>query len=242
MTSHRIVRVPTKFNPETCSHFVKELNDAENDPECRVIIFEGTQDYFCLGMDLEYLTTQDHNEFLSDIQKLFMLIRVCTTPIIAKIMGDVIAGGVGIVALADIVITNRDATFCLPEARFGIAPSMVMTCLSSRVSTQDIRMMVLTSNSLDANEAERIGIVDAISDSENLNDTVMYWVKRLANICPSTIRETKHQLNALGPDFEKSLKFGCKAVQDQLNGSEKMISITRYLEDIRFFNEEYANG
>ncbi len=187
---------------------LKELNDVLDEaalrPECRVIILEG-QDrasngpsggVFCTGMDfaeMSKLCLQGDPSAIADWTSYYMstLKRLSFGPKItmAKIDGKVLAGGVGLAAACDLVVSSEAATFALSEACWGLLPAMVMPFLVRRVGLQCAYRMTLSMQAVSAKEAHLFHLVDELSSE--LDQTVDRLLKRLLRLDESTLINMK---------------------------------------------------
>lgn len=234
------IKVPLKFNPQSLRQFSVEFQQAIDDPKLRVIVLIGHQDYFSMGMDLDYITENPAPDFINQAQDLFKQIKHAPKAIIAKVENQVIAGGLELLTLVDLIIATDNATFCLPEATFNITPTIVISSLKQRMRATDIQHMVWTCESIDANKALTYGLIDQLTDKHNLDKTIHHWVKKFARISPCVIKNTK-QLMQQQSNFDESLALGCQLFEQSINDQTTINTMRRYLEDIRLFNQEYAN-
>ena len=102
------------------------------------------------------------DEFHEPYKDVVKIIRNSTKPIIAKIDGDVLAGGMGIALACDIILATNRSLFGLSEVLFGIIPAYVFPLLLERVNYKKARFLILTSKRLNANDAMKYGIIDEI--------------------------------------------------------------------------------
>ena len=124
-------------------------------------------------------------------QYMSLLKRFASSPkiIISKIEGTVLAGGMGLVAASDLVVATPASRFGLPEALWGLLPANVMPFLIRRVGFQAAYRLTLTTETITAEEAARIGLVDTLSDRPD--DDIRRYLLRLGRLDEQTIREAK---------------------------------------------------
>ncbi|MCV6639433.1 enoyl-CoA hydratase/isomerase family protein [Candidatus Albibeggiatoa sp. nov. NOAA] len=240
MNLHEEVQVPLKFNPETMSTFAHEFQKALDNTKTKVIVLTGNDNYFSIGMDLEYLTTQLDDGFITEAGSIFKQVKHSHKPVIAKVENNVIAGGLELLSLSDFIVTTTNATFCLPEASFNITPSIVMSSLTDRMRAKDIKYMVLTSEVISAEKALEIGLVDDVVEPDDIDAKIMAWVKKLKRVSQSVVQDSKFLLSQKA-EFDDLLDMGCQMFEAKLNDPDTMQRLKQYLEDIRMFNEEYAD-
>lgn len=173
------------------------LDDAEKNDQCRLIILEGTGGFFCTGMDFNEAVSQYGSACADTKQDAFSSVYMDTLRrmslmnkiVVSKVEGQVMAGGVGIVAASDLVFATPGSAFTLSEALWGLLPCCVTPYLIRRVGFQTAYRMTLTTMSVSAQEAHRTGLVDEISESPD--DTIRKMLLRLKRIESSTIKEMK---------------------------------------------------
>lgn len=165
------------------------LTEAERDPSCRVVALQGEGGFFCTGMDFEAVNS--NKETASTPAYMEVLKRFTTTPkvIISLLDGQVLAGGVGFAAASDLVLSNRSTQFGLSEALWGLLPACVTPFLIRRIGFQKAYRMTLTTETLSAEQAYHIGLIDELSD--NLAESLRRLMIRLNRIEEGTIHDLK---------------------------------------------------
>ena len=111
----------------------------------------------------------------ADAMKLATMLRTiyeCPKPVIARVHGDVYAGGVGLVAACDISVTSLDANFCLSETKLGLIPATVGPYVLRAMHANLARRYFLTAEKFTAAEAYRIGLVHDITPPEELDGKI----------------------------------------------------------------------
>ncbi|HVI45326.1 MAG TPA: enoyl-CoA hydratase/isomerase [Chitinophaga sp.] len=175
------------------------LHLLEKDPTIKVVVLEGLPDNFCTGMDFtaisngmtDAIAADDPNGFY-EMLKWFSL---CPQVIISKVEGRVNAGGIGLIAASDIVIADKKAIFSLSEALFGLLPACVMPFLIRRIGYQKAQWMTLTTQSLTAEQAYQINLIDELTT--NVNDMLRRNLLRLQRLDTDTIKNLKDYMSRL---------------------------------------------
>lgn len=237
---HECVTVPMKFNPGTLTDFESRFALAQNNAENKVIVLTGGAACFSMGMDLVYISTAYDASFVSQFGNLLTMVRNSRKPVLAKVEGDVIAGGMALLAVADFILSSETASFSLPEASFGVTPAVAMSCLLERVRPHHLKYLVWSSSVIAAKQALDWGIVDHISMPQELDRDTQVLSRKLSRLSPSVIGESK-MLLAERHSFERALKMGCQLLENKLDDPQAIKKIRRYLEDIKLFNDEYAD-
>lgn len=185
------------------STLVKEIltvfHQIEQDTTIKVLVLEGNEQHFCTGMDFNAVNEGGSEAVMEDDKNAYynMLKHIvsCSKVVIAKVDGQVNAGGMGLVAASDIVISAEQTTYGLSEALFGLLPACVMPFLIRRVGVQKAQWMSLMTGGITAKRAYEIGLVDELST--NTNDTLRRSLLRLTRLETSTIQDLKEYVSKL---------------------------------------------
>ena len=155
------------------------VSRAANDDAVRSLILTGSGAAFCAGMDLDELrgTLGDESDKVWDdaakLSALYEQIYSLPKPTIAAVNGAAVAGGAGLVTVCDLAVAAPDAKFGYPEVRRGLVAAMVMPHLLRHVGERAARWMLLAGELIDAAEAHRIGLINAV-DAAPL-DVAIRW-------------------------------------------------------------------
>lgn len=167
---------------------------AEGSP-CRALVLEGADGRFCRGMDLDALGERPAEHAGAGVEQYASCLRAlrdCPRPLIALVDGDVAAGGVGLAAVADVLVATRRSTFALPEVVLGLVPAMVFPVLCERMAPQRARRLALLGQALAADEAQRLGLVDeVVADAEALEGALTRLARQLLRVQPAAVARLK---------------------------------------------------
>jgi methylglutaconyl-CoA hydratase len=163
-----------------------------------VVVLKGTGRNFCAGADLNWMSrmvsyTRDENVRDSSLlAKMFALINDCPLPVIGRIQGAAIGGGVGLVAACDIAIATAGTQFGLSEVKLGILPAVISPYVIGKIGQSHARALFLTGERFTAERALRIGLVHRIEESDKELDAAVYEaVTQLKTSGPEAVRECK---------------------------------------------------
>lgn len=174
------------------------LADAERDATIKVVVLEGNTAHFCTGMDFHAIS-QGENDLISDdpnnYYELLKEISGGTKVVVSIVEGQVNAGGVGLVAASDLVISSVGATFGLSEMLFGLLPACVLPFLICRVGFQKARWMTLITQGISAQRAMEIGLVDELG--KDPYDLLRRNLLRLTRLETDTIGNLKEYMSKL---------------------------------------------
>jgi len=115
----------------------------------------------------------------------------CPKPTIARIQGDVVAGGMGLVAACDMAVAVDTAGFCLSEVKLGLIPATISPYVIRAMGARAAHRYFLTAERFSAQEAHRIGLVHEVVPAEQLDAKVAELVKALVNASPNAVRSAK---------------------------------------------------
>jgi enoyl-CoA hydratase len=150
---------------------------------------------FCAGADLTVMTNQstglEQHEGRGGIRRIIVAMRECPLPVVVRVQGLCLAGGVGIVLGADLAIAAESAQFGLPEVNLGLWPFMVSVLLAQHTSPKIAMDLMLTARRLPAQEALTLGLVSRVVPDGDLDTVLDSLVAGLAAAAPVAISRGK---------------------------------------------------
>ena len=173
---------------------------ARDDPAARCVLLTGAGPAFCAGMDLAELaaTVDAEREVVwadaLNLARLYDLIYTLPKPTVAVVNGPAVAGGAGLVSVCDLAVAVPEAKFGYPEVRRGLVAAMVMPHLLRLVGERMARYLLLTGVLIDASEALRSGLVNAVVAADRLLDYALAWASAIAEGGPQALTYTKELL------------------------------------------------
>lgn len=189
--------VRNAFNDEVILEVTAAFKDlgARDDVRCIVLAANGTA--FCAGADLNWMRsmadyTREQN--LADAARLAEMMRTvyeCPKPTIARIQGDVYAGGTGLAATCDIAVAVDTAGFCLSEVKLGLLPSTISPYVIRAMGARAAHRYFLTAERFTAAEALRIGFVHEVVAADALDAKVTELAQALVNAGPAAVKACK---------------------------------------------------
>jgi methylglutaconyl-CoA hydratase len=191
------------------------LAQFEGDATIRAIHLSAEGDDFCAGADLEALErtldagTDVHRQDAEALGRVFLAIRALMKPVVCSVRGRALAGGVGLATACDIVLAHEGAEFGYPEVRVGFVPAMVMTMLRRTVGEKHAADLVLTGRIINAEEAERIGLVSRVVPAATYDDEVDATLQQISRAPTTALALTKwlfYKLDSLS--FEDGVAAG----------------------------------
>ncbi len=201
------------LNKEMYLEIGKAIDELESSPNFRVLVITGAGRAFCAGGDISELSEATLS--IEAAQKRLHLshplvgrIRRIKQPIVVAVNGDAIGGGCSIALNGDLRIASENARFGITFIRVGLAPDMGGTYhLPRLVGISKACELAFLGDIIDAHEAERIGLVNRVVASEDLDNVVHKMATRLAQSPPLTLRLIKNTLyKSLNMDFDSELE------------------------------------
>ena len=178
------------------TEFRSHLAAAVADPTVRVVLLDHTGPVFCSGADLKE-TEQARQAGLVPVAMLadgLVELWECPNPVGARIAGPVRAGGIGLVAAADLAISATDATFAFTEVRLGVIPAVISATVRRRLHPRAASRLYLTGEVFDAEYAAQAGLVTEAVPTSQLDHTVAAACEALVRGAPAALAGTKELL------------------------------------------------
>jgi cyclohexa-1,5-dienecarbonyl-CoA hydratase len=200
---------------------MREMNQAleslQGDKESRVLLFGATGKAFCAGVDVKDHTVDKVGEMVEVFHRIFRQMWSLGIPTVAAVNGAALGGGCELVTFCDMVIASEKATFGQPEVQVGVYPPVAAVVFPRLMPRMKAMELLLTGAVIDAQEAERLGIVNRVVPVDSFEDEVSSFVGRLTALSGVVLRLTKRaatQGETL--DFEEALKLSEGLYLDQL--------------------------
>jgi len=174
---------------------------AAADPSVRAIVLTGTGDKaFCAGGDLQQGTSvfgELIEEPTTDFGRLARVVRQSGVPMIARINGACVAGGMALMSLCDLVVAVDHARFGLPETKVGVIPVQVQVYFRNLILPRHAMELILTGDLIDAQRAREIGLVNYIVPEQELDTRIEDLLAKLRGASPVATRRMKQAINSM---------------------------------------------
>ena len=189
--------VRNAFNDEVIAELSQAFVQLGEASEVRAIVLMAEGPAFCAGADLNWMRrmadyTRDEN--IEDAGKLAFMLRAiyeCPKPTIARVQGDVYAGGIGLVAACDMAVSVDTANYCLSEVKLGLIPATISPYVIRAMGARAAHRYFLTAERFGAAEALRMGFVHEVVTADVLDAKVDELLKALTSASPSAVRACK---------------------------------------------------
>ena len=211
---------------------------AEPPDALRGVVLAGEGRTFSAGADVEWmraamdLGVEENERDAAAMQAMFTAIDACPVPVIARVQGAALGGGMGLCAVSDIVVAAADATFGFTESRLGIIPAVISTFVLPKIGESHARALFATGQRFDADRARAIGLVhEVVADEGALDVAVEARLAELRAAGPTAIRAAKslvRTIRELGPDAARGRTPGM--IARQRTSAEGQEGLTAFLE------------
>ncbi len=223
---------------EMIRSFRDHLGEADRDEAVGAVCLTGMgEKAFCAGADLGGTLAGQGQDPLSGPRTYAALLKEMAKfpkPLVARINGPCIAGGMGLMLACDIVIARDDTFFRLPEVNVGIFPMMVGALLYRNLPRKKAMDLVLTGRKIPAVEAEGLGMISRVVGPHRLDEAVEETLKRLTSKSPMGTRLGKAAFSAMADmPFEAAVDYLSEALG-------KVIATKDAAEGIKAFMEKRA--
>lgn len=188
------------LNGDLLTRLIKVLRTVGADPSARAIVLTGAGRAFMAGADVRLMASASLSEFrrfVEDIQELTRVVRTSSVPVIAAVNGVAVGAGCEIACACDIRLASRTAVLGFPETRIGLTVTSGASWLLPRLVGRGwARRMLLIGETVEADEAYRIGLVDGVCEPEEVVAMAVALGCRLAGSEPLALRLSRTLLDA----------------------------------------------
>ncbi len=180
--------------------------------DVRVIVLGARGPAFCAGANLNWMrraadfTREQNTQDAAGLAAMLRAIHESPKPVIARIQGDVYAGGMGLVAACDMAVSVDTANYCLSEVKIGLIPATISPYVLRAMGTRAAQRYFLTAERFSAAESQRIGFVHEVVSADALDAKVDELVKALCNASPAAVRACKRLIaDVAGREIDDAL-------------------------------------
>jgi enoyl-CoA hydratase/carnithine racemase len=188
------------------------IGSAQSRRDIRAIVVTGAgSKAFCAGADLQSANafTTDYSEPHGHLAQLLRVARASTIPMVARVNGACMAGGMGLMSMCDMAVAASHAVFGLPEVKVGVFPAQVLSVLQHLIPRRVLVEMCMTGEPITSAQALQYNLVNYVSEEGSDVDTQLQWLlDRMLDKSPAAIRRgmyTMKKIEAMA--FEESMSF-----------------------------------
>lgn len=230
-------QVHNAFNDQLIAEAIELFSDMGK-RDARAVVLRGGGPNFCAGADLNWMSrmvsyTRDENiRDSSLLAKMYALINECPIPVVGRIQGAAIGGGVGLVAVCDIAIATRASKFGLSEVKLGILPAVISPYVIAKIGESHARALFLTGERFDGERAQRIGLVHRLVDDEAaLDAAVTEALDQLRTSGPDAVRECKKLISFVANnELAEAIPYTIEAIATRRVSPEGQAGMNAFLQ------------
>ena len=197
------------LNGPVIEGLTKAITEAGQTKDLRAIVLTGAGDLaFCAGADLQSggSFAFDYSDPYIGYANLLRCARASVIPMVARVNGACMAGGMGLLAMCDIAVSASHAKFGLPEVKVGLFPMQVLSVLQHLIPRRLLTHMCITGEPIDAQTALAAGLINSVAES--LDQSVAKLLESVLKNSPTAIRRGLYALKRLeAMSFEEAAAF-----------------------------------
>ena len=226
------------FNEVVIAELTEAFRAFGGDDNVRVVLLASEGKSFCAGADIHWMKRMVDYSFEENVAdanamaNMLRAIRDCPKPVIARVHGACIGGGVGLAAACDVAVALESAVFCLSEVKLGILPAVISPYVLEKIGPGQARRYALTAERFDAAEARRIGLVsETAATVEALDEWIAQFTKTLMGNGPLAMTACKQTLTEVsGFAWDAAQALTTRRIAEQRVSPEGQEGLKAFLE------------
>ena len=226
------------FTPEMSAKLAELFAELPERDEVRVVVLTGNGRSFCAGADLAFMREAADYTFKQNLANgdaifdLMQAVDTCPKPVVGRVNGAAIGGGVGLVSCCDIVVAVEQATFGFSEVRLGLVPAVISPFVIAKIGPNNARRLFLTGERFNAPRAQAIGLVhQVVADEAALDAAVEEQVAHLLQGAPGAQAAAKELVRTVAyRDKEKVRGYTADLIARRRAGDEGKEGMSAFLE------------
>jgi methylglutaconyl-CoA hydratase len=230
--------VHNAFNRELIDELHSVFQGLHDNPDgTRAVVLGGNGKSFCAGADVGWMRASvefSEEENVADaLHMAHMLESIdrCPVPVIARVHGAALGGGVGLIATCDIAIAAEGARFSFSEAKLGLIPAVISTFVLPKIGRGNARALFLTAERFAAERAMRIGLVHEVVPLDHIDAAVERVVAEIKTSAPAAITAAKRLLAAVdGLDRSAAVQLTAETIANLRASLEGQDGLRAFLE------------
>jgi methylglutaconyl-CoA hydratase len=227
------------FNEVVINELTAAMHEMGARDDVRIVILRSEGKSFCAGADIHWMkrmvdyTVEENIADATAMAGMLRAIRECPKPLIARVHGACIGGGVGLAAACDVAVTVQDAVFCLSEVKLGILPAVISPYVLEKIGPGHMRRYAVTAERFDGAEAHRIGLVsECVTDEAALDECIARIAKITMGNGPEAIAACKSVLRDVNaaPDWDTKQRLTVERIAERRVSAEGQDGLKAFLE------------
>jgi methylglutaconyl-CoA hydratase len=232
--------VRNAFNAELIAALTEAFASLAAEPPetLRAVVLAGEGSVFCAGADVAWLRAAANMDVAAneaDARRLATMLETidtCPVPVVARVQGAALGGGMGLCAVSDIVVSTVDATFGFTETRLGILPAVIGPYAVAKIGESQARALFLPGSRFDSGRAREIGLVhEVVADEAALDRRLAELLDEVLAAGPTAVREAKALLRRLrGQPSAQARALTVAAIARQRTSPEGQEGLSAFLD------------
>ncbi len=226
------------FNEVVIAELTAAFRTLGGEAGVRVVVLAAEGKSFCAGADIHWMKRMVDYSFEENVRdantmaEMLRAIRECPKPVIARVHGAAIGGGVGLVAACDMAVAVSSAVFSLSEVKLGILPAVISPFVIEKIGPGAARRYSLTAERFDAAEAHRIGLVsEVVEGPQELDEAVARLCKFVLGNGPEALAECKRVLSeVVGTEWDRIQELTVARIAERRVSEEGQDGLKAFLE------------
>ena len=230
-------QVHNAFNTQVIQDLTSAFTELSPDERLYGVVLTGEGPSFSAGADVNMMkeaTTFNEEQNLDDALRLADLLHMINTfpcPVLARVNGTAMGGGVGLISACDIVIAAESARFAFSEVKLGIAPAVISPYVIRKIGETHARVLFVTGERFSATHAHAIGLVHSVVPLEHLDEAVAKALHELVTSAPQAIRACKALAMEVGQmSYEDARRHTAETIARLRTSAEGQEGLRAFLE------------
>lgn len=199
------------FNRALAEELCRALEGMEQDEDVRVVVIRGSGKAFCTGIDITEFSgksPQEYREWIRVMEHVFLIIAGMKKPVIVSAQGYAVANGVGLLAAADLAVVAEGTKIGATAVNVGLFCMGPAVPMSRSLGRKRCLEMVMTGDMIDAEKAERWGLVNRVVPADKLEQETMALAGKLAGKSPIALQMGKQAFYGMSDlEYAKALEY-----------------------------------
>lgn len=224
------------FNDELIEKITSVFSEIEN-TNVRLVVLSGEGRSFCAGADLNWMksmigyTEEENFQDSMKLASMFEAINNCSVPVIGKVNGHALGGGVGVVSVCDYVISHEKAKFGFTEARLGLIPAVISPYCIKKIGESSARAWFMSGELFSAKKALSMNLIHEVTPLDSFEERCEQLIESFFKAGPEAAKDSKKLIKkVLDLNVNEVKEFTCKAIAQKRISEEGQEGMSALLE------------
>jgi methylglutaconyl-CoA hydratase len=227
------------MNSQMMAEITAATQALATDDKVRAVILAAQGKSFCAGADLNWMRAQAAQDRAGKITEARLLanmlagLNALPKPLIGRVEGNAYGGGIGMMAVCDIVVAVKATRFALTETKLGLIPATIGPFVLRRLSETYARQVFFTAKPFDTDLALRAGLVSSVCAADEMDAAIEAEIKPILQTAPGAVAQAKQLLQQMqGRDVENDINLTINALADRWETTEAQQRIAAFFKDM----------